>query len=148
MTIAVIFEIIQTIFNVINSALFFMPWNWLEQWFGLLRTDFGQMYVYKALNGILKARGNLRCAVDEEADRKGVTEPQYQYTSEMEYYLNTMEATQRFYLGAHNSYTTFFGYITVDFVEFIVEMVTLLLATDAVKTIDNGIERVLDDGKT
>ena len=62
----------------------------------------------------------------------------------MLYYLNTMEAAQRFYLAAHSSYTTIFGFITVDFVEFVTEMVTLLLATDAEKTINNGIERVLD----
>ena len=72
MVIAVIFEIIQSIFNAINMAFFFLPWNWLGQWFGLLRNDFGQMYVYKALNGILLMRNNLRCAVDENADHKGI----------------------------------------------------------------------------
>ena len=66
----------------------------------------------------------------------------------MLYYLNTMEATQRFYLGAHSAYVSILGYITVDFVELVVEMVTLLLEGDAVKTIDKGIERTLDDGKT
>ena len=89
-----IMEIIQESFDIFNSIWFLLPWNWLGQWFGFLRLDLGQAYAYGALGDVSMARTNLRCSANTFSDLKKYGKADYEMETEVDYYLNAVQATQ------------------------------------------------------
>ena len=120
-------EIIQYAYNSYNGVL--NPIYWILWVIGLVpyvgpgimkliestlyepfAIQWGRMFAAIALGDIALARSNTNCAANTYGNSKQVLQVDKAFASDSDYYLNSIEASQEFYLSILNFKT---GYITI-----------------------------------